>query len=204
MTTDRALTDPATPVNNTEEKVRVTREQLWPSRHWRCDGWPLAIRQIEKEDAGGGRHDKGRVCAGIVGDSGRAGKDAIALSNRVGAQRNVAVVEGREVQITRFGQAVTGLEAGVGRRLLWKTMTCCSARCFSATSGGARAERVADRGEHGLVISRSHPERVPCRLLPFLVPSGTKNTDKIARHFQVRTEYLRRTGMTARPPGRSV
>ena len=106
MTTDRALTDPATPVTTPKRKFEVTREQLWPSRHWRCGGWPLPMRQLETENAVVVVTDQGRVCAGIVGDSGRAGKDAIALSNRVGAQRNAAVVEGGEVQITRFGQAV--------------------------------------------------------------------------------------------------
>ena len=106
MTTDRALTDPATPVPTPKRKFEVTREQLWPSRHWRCGGWTLAMRQIVTENAVVVVTDQGRVCAGIVGDSGRAGKDAIALSNRVGARRNAAIVEGREVQITRFGQAV--------------------------------------------------------------------------------------------------
>jgi hypothetical protein len=106
MTTDRALTDLAAPVPTPKRKFEVTREQLWPSRHWRCGGWSLAIRRIETENAVVVVTNQGRVCAGIVGDSGRAGKDAIPLSNRLGAQRDAAVVEGRGVQITRFGQAV--------------------------------------------------------------------------------------------------
>jgi antitoxin (DNA-binding transcriptional repressor) of toxin-antitoxin stability system len=64
------------------------------------------MRQIETENAVAVVVDQGRVCAGIVADSGRAGRDGIALTNRVGTQRNAAIVEGREVQITRFGQVV--------------------------------------------------------------------------------------------------
>ena len=65
------------------------------------------MRQIERgENAVVVVTNKGSVCAGIVGDSGRAGKDSIAFSNRVGAQLNATIVEGRAVRITHFGQAV--------------------------------------------------------------------------------------------------
>jgi antitoxin (DNA-binding transcriptional repressor) of toxin-antitoxin stability system len=64
------------------------------------------LRSIENENAVVVVTDKSRVCAGIVGDSGPAGEDAIALTNRVRTTRNAAIVEGREVQITRHGQVV--------------------------------------------------------------------------------------------------
>jgi len=64
------------------------------------------MRHIEGENAVVVVMDQGRVCAGIVADSGRAGRDGIALTNRVGTLRDAALAEGREARITRFGQVV--------------------------------------------------------------------------------------------------
>jgi antitoxin (DNA-binding transcriptional repressor) of toxin-antitoxin stability system len=64
------------------------------------------MRHIEGENAVVVVTDQSRVCAGIVADSGRAGRDGIALTNRVGTLRDAAIAEGREVQITRFGHVV--------------------------------------------------------------------------------------------------
>ena len=105
MNTKRISTDAAAPVATPTVKFEVTREQLWGNRR-RYGGWPGVLRSIENENAVVVVTDKGRVCAGIVADSGRAGKDAIALTNRVRTSRNAAIVEGREVQITRHGQVV--------------------------------------------------------------------------------------------------
>ncbi|MGO9289311.1 MAG: hypothetical protein ACLP66_20800 [Polyangia bacterium] len=96
----------AAPVATPKVKFEVTRTHLWRSRNRGGGGWPAVMRHIEGENAVAVVVDQGRVCAGIVGDSGEAGKDAIALSSRVGTQRNAAIVEGREVQITRHGQVV--------------------------------------------------------------------------------------------------
>jgi antitoxin (DNA-binding transcriptional repressor) of toxin-antitoxin stability system len=106
MTTKRTVTDAAAPAATPKVKFEVTRTQLWRSRNRGGGGWPVVMRQIESENAVVVVTDQGRVCAGIVGDSGEAGKDAIVLSNRAGTQRNAAIVEGRELQITRHGQVV--------------------------------------------------------------------------------------------------
>jgi len=106
MTTKRTVTDAAAPAATPKVKFEVTRTQLWRSRNRGGGGWPAVMRHIEGENAVAVVVDQGRVCAGIVADSGRAGRDGIALTNRVGTQRNAAIVEGREAQITRFGQVV--------------------------------------------------------------------------------------------------
>jgi antitoxin (DNA-binding transcriptional repressor) of toxin-antitoxin stability system len=106
MTTEKTSTEAATPAATPKVKFEVTREQLWRSRNRGGGGWPGVIRQIADKNAVAVVVDQGRVCAGIVADSGRAGRDGIALTNRVGTQRNAAIVEGREAQITRFGQVV--------------------------------------------------------------------------------------------------
>ena len=107
MTTERTLAGAAAPVATPKRRFEITRYQLGHSDQRRgCGGWPAVMRQIESENAVVVVVDQGRVCAGIVGDSGEAGKDAIVLSNRVGTQRNAAIVEGREVQITRRGRVV--------------------------------------------------------------------------------------------------
>jgi antitoxin (DNA-binding transcriptional repressor) of toxin-antitoxin stability system len=106
MTTKRTVTDAAAPAATPKVKFEVTRTQLWRSRNRGGGGWPAVMRHIEGENAVVVVMDQGRVCAGIVADSGRAGRDGIALTNRVGTLRDAALAEGREVRITRFGQVV--------------------------------------------------------------------------------------------------
>jgi len=106
MTTKRTVTDAAAPAATPKVKFEVTRTQLWRSRNRGGGGWPAVMRHIEGENAVVVVMDQGRVCAGIVADSGRAGRDGIALTNRVGTLRDAALAEGREARITRFGQVV--------------------------------------------------------------------------------------------------
>ena len=106
MTTKRTVTDAAAPAATPKVKFEVTRTQLWRSRNRGGGGWPAVMRHIEGENAVVVVMDQGRVCAGIVADSGRAGRDGIALTNRVGTLRDAALTEGREARITRFGQVV--------------------------------------------------------------------------------------------------
>ena len=106
MTTKRTVTDAAAPAATPKVKFEVTRTQLWRSRNRAGGGWPAVMRHIEGENAVVVVMDQGRVCAGIVADSGRAGRDGIALTNRVGTLRDAALAEGREARITRFGQVV--------------------------------------------------------------------------------------------------
>ena len=63
------------------------------------------------------------------------------------------------------GEAVAGLEAGVGRGSVEED-DLLSQQGVLGHERGARAERVAERGEHGFCDFTKHSERVPCRLLP--------------------------------------
>src|SRR5208283_6121308 len=62
-------------------------------------------------------------------------------------------------------QAVAGLEARVGRGSVEED-DLLSQQGVLGHERGARAERVAERGENGFCDFTKHRARVPCRLLP--------------------------------------
>ena len=86
-----------------------------------------------------------------------------------------------------------GLRRGWGAAL-WRTMTCCLSKVFSATS--AARERSVSRSvaSTAFVTSRSIRKEYPA---VFSRPGSLRHEHaQEPCHFQVRTEYLRRTGLT--------
>ena len=68
--------------------------------------WPTVMRAIERDHAVVVVEEDGRIHGAVVGDSGQAGEGAIPVGTGGHPRRNAALVEGREAQITRFGQVV--------------------------------------------------------------------------------------------------
>jgi len=109
-----------------------------------------------------------------------------------------ATSDGNNLVMALIVKRSRGLRRGWGAAL-WKTMTCCLSRVFSATS--AARERSVSRivASTALVISRSIQREYPAVCSR---PGSLRHEHRQdPRHFQVRTEYLRRT---AGPPSAQV
>ena len=101
-----------------------------------------------------------------------------------------ATSDGNSLVMALMVKRSRGLRRGWGAAL-WKTMTCCLSRVFSATS--AARERSVSRSvaSTALVISRSIRKEYPAVCSR---PGSLRHEHRQdPRHFQVRTEYLRRT-----------